>query len=120
MFKKKDDLSKKNYRPVSVLSHVSKIFKGIVFNQLNHFLESTFSLLLTGFHKNHSKQDAPLNMNEKRKLDKEEKVGTIFTDLSEALDTLNHNLLLTKLRAYGFCFSGIKMFKAIFRNNFKG
>ena len=30
VFKKKDDLDKENYRPVSVLSHVSKVFKRIM------------------------------------------------------------------------------------------
>ena len=33
MFKKEDELSKENYRPVSVLSHASKIFERIGFNQ---------------------------------------------------------------------------------------
>ena len=59
-------------------------------------------------------------MNEKRKLENDEEVGTIVTDLSKALDTLNHSLLLAKLKAYGFSFNGIKLFKAIFRNDFKG
>ena len=54
VFKKEDELSKENYRPVSVLSHASKIFERIVFNQLNLFFESRFSSQLTGFRKNHS------------------------------------------------------------------
>ena len=29
-------------------------------------------------------------------------VGAIFTDLPKAFDTLNHDLLKTKLHAYGF------------------
>ena len=41
--KKEDELSKENYRPVSALSHASKIFERVVFNQMNLFFESTFS-----------------------------------------------------------------------------
>ena len=40
---------------------------------------------------------------------KEKKVGTMFMDLSKAFDTLNDNLLLTKLNAHGFSFNAIKL-----------
>ena len=65
VFKKEDELNKENYRPVSVLSHASKIFERIVFNQMNLFFESKFSPQLTGFRKNYSTQNALLNMIEK-------------------------------------------------------
>ena len=65
VFKKEDELRKDNYLPVSVLSHASKIFERIVFNQINIFFESKFSPLLTGFCKNRSTQNALLNMIEK-------------------------------------------------------
>ena len=107
VFKKEDELSKENYRPISFLSHLSKIFEIIAFNQMSRFLESKFSLLLTGFRKNDSTQHALLNMIEKCKhaLEKDSKVGTIFMDLSKAFETPNHNLLLVKLNAYGFSFN---------------
>ena len=62
VFKKEDELHKENYHLVSVLSHASKIFEIIVFNQMNLFLESRFSPLLAGFRKSHSKQSAVLNI----------------------------------------------------------
>ena len=43
VFKKKDELNKENYHPVSVLFHSSKLFERIVFNQMHLFFESRFS-----------------------------------------------------------------------------
>ena len=47
VFKKEVELSKENYHPISFLSHTSKIFEIIAFNQMNLFFESKFSPLLT-------------------------------------------------------------------------
>ena len=121
IFKKEDELSKENYRPVSVLSHASKIFERIVFNQMNLFFESTFSPLVTEFRKNHSTQNTLLNMIKKWKhaLDKGKKVDTIFMDLYKAIDTLNHNLLLAKPNAYGFSFDAIKFVQSYLSERFR-
>ena len=88
---------------------------------MNLFFESRFSPLLAGFPKNHSTQNALLNMIEKWKhaLDKSEKTGTIFMDLCKAFDTLNHNLLLAKLNAYGFSFSTIKVIHSYLSERFR-
>ena len=61
-------------------------------------------LLTTGFRKNHSTQHCLMSMLEmwKNTLDKGGYVSAIFMDLSKAFDTLNHNLLIAKLGAYGF------------------
>ena len=121
MFKKEDELNIENYRQSSVLSHASKIFERIIFNQMNLFFESRFSPLLAGFRKNHSTQNALLNMIKKWKdaLNKGKKFGTIFMDLSKAFDTLNHNLLLAKLNAYGFSFNAIKFIQSYLSERFQ-
>ena len=127
-FKKEDELSKENYRPVNALSHASKIFERVVINQINLFLESKFSPQLTRFHKNYGIQNALLNMIEKWKhaLDKGKKVGTIFMDLSKAFDTINHNLLLANylpiyylLNAYGFSFNAVKFVQSYLLERFQ-
>ena len=41
-------------------------------------------------------------------LDKNKKVGTIYTDLFQAFDALNNNSFLAKLNAYDFSFNAIK------------
>ena len=88
---------------------------------MNLFFESRFSPLLAGFRKNHSTQNALLNMIEKWKhaLDKSKKVGSIFMDLSKAFDTLNHNLLLAKLNAHGLSFNAIKFIQSYLSERFQ-
>ena len=56
IFKKKDDLDKENYRPASVLPHVSKVFERIMYHQINDYMKDKLSKQLTGFRKNHSTQ----------------------------------------------------------------
>ena len=85
-------MNKENYRPISLLSHMSKVFEIILYNQLNDFMKDKLSNILTGFRKGHSAQHSLLIMIEKwkRALDENMKVGAIFMDLSKAFDTLNH------------------------------
>ena len=56
IFKKKDGLDKENYRPVSVLHHVSKIFERIMQHPINDFVTDQLTKQLTGFRKNHGEK----------------------------------------------------------------
>ena len=118
IFKKNDDLGKENYRPVSVLLHVSKIIERVMYTQIENFMEDKLSKLLTGFRKNHSTQHCLVNMLEKWKntLDKGGFVCAIFMDLSKAFDTMNHDLLIAKLGAYGFQEDALVFMKSYFTN----
>ena len=118
IFKKKYDLDKENYRPVSVLPHVSEVTERVMYIQIENFMEDKLSKLLTGFRKNHSTQHCLVNMLEKWKntLDKGGFVCAIFMDLSKAFDTMNHDLLIAKLGAYGFQEDALVFMKSYFTN----
>ena len=104
VYKKDDPLKKENYRPVSLLPNVSKIFERLIYKQINGYMCDKLSKYITGFRKCHGTQHSLLVMLEKWKkaLDKGENVCTISMDLSKAFDCINHDLLLAKLKAHGF------------------
>ena len=52
----------------------------------------------------------------KRALDKGEYVSALFMDLSKAFDAINHDLLTTKLKAYGFSKEALKLMKSCLKN----
>ena len=89
---------------VGLLPHVSKIFERLIYKQINSYTYDKISKSITSFRKCHATQYSLLVMLEKWKktLDKLENVCTIFMGLSKAFDTINHNLLLAKLKVYGF------------------
>ena len=67
VFKQKDNLDKENDRPLSVLSHVSKVFERIMYQQIEDFMKDKLSNLLTVFRKNHSTHHCLMSMLEKWK-----------------------------------------------------
>ena len=54
IFKENEDLEQENYRPVSVLSHMSQVSESIMYTQIERFMKDKLSKLLTGFRKNFS------------------------------------------------------------------
>ena len=50
-FKQEDSFKKENYRPVSILPHMSKVFERILFKQIDTFMTTKFSPYLCGFRK---------------------------------------------------------------------
>ena len=56
VYKKLDPLQKENYRPVSLLPHISKVFAKVIYKQINNFMENKISKCVTGFRKSHGTQ----------------------------------------------------------------
>ena len=102
--KKLQSVLKKNYRPVSILPVVSKIFERIMDKQTNEYIIKYLSDYLCGYRKDFNAQYALLVMIErwKKALDNGKIAAGLLMDLSKAFDTINHKLLIAKLRAYGF------------------
>ena len=111
VYKKNDPLDKTNYRPVSVLPVVSKIFERIMQKQINDFIISFLSPYLCGYRKGFNNQHASLTLveNWRKSLDNKDFRGPISLDLSKAFDTLNHDLLIAKLHAYDFQYDALKL-----------
>ena len=118
VFKKDSRTEKTNYRPVSILPNLSKIYERLIYNQLSKYLENFLSKFQCGFRKGFNAQDCLLVMTEKWKsmLDKGGVCGALLTDLSKAFDCLPHDLLLAKLHAYGLDYQSLKILSSYLSN----
>ena len=118
LFKKEDPLKKENYRPESLLPYLSKAFERIIYKQINVYMENKLSKFITGFRKLHGTQHAMVTMLEKwrKALDRKEYICVLFMDLSKAFDTINHDLLLAKLHAYGFSTNALNLMCGYLKN----
>ena len=104
VFKDKGDSNdKSNYRPISCLPPLAKVFEKLVFKQLSSYFENIFSSILSGFRKGYNTQSALLRMFEiwHKHLDKGKTVGAILMDSSKAFDCVGHDFLIAKLSACG-------------------
>ena len=94
-----------NYRPISSLPYLSKVFEKSMTNNLISFLDkfSIISKSQFGFQKNISTSDALVHLTELiyKSLDHKKHHISILIDLKKAFDTMNHNILLRKLELYG-------------------
>ena len=106
IFKKGCRLQVSNYRPISLLSNINKIFEKIMHKRIYSFLEK-FNLLYNlqfGFRSKYSTSHALIHMTEaiRSALDSGFVTCGIFVDFQKAFDTVNHEILLKKLDHYGF------------------
>ena len=82
VYKKGNRSDKNNYRPVSILSNLSKSFKRCLCNQISTFFEDILSKYQCRFRKEHSAQDCLVALTEKWKQSVDH--GKAFGELSTA------------------------------------
>lgn len=117
IFKKGDKKDCRNYRPISILPIFSKILEKIINNQILNYLEE-FNLLNSnqfGFRRQRGTADAvSVFINKTLEAFNEGKCTLgIFIDFSKAFDTIDHEILLLKLKALNFnqlCINWIKSY----------
>ena len=95
----------RNYRPISLLSSLSKIYEKIVYSQLYSFLEK-YNLLSSsqfGFRRKKSTTQAILDslLYITENLDSGKTVVSLFLDFCKAFDSVDHEILISKLSTYG-------------------
>ena len=94
-----------NYRPISLLPPISKIFEKLFFIQLSTYLNEHKRLHDSqyGFRKGHSTEFASIELIDRitQDLDKGKIPISIFLDLSKTFVTLDHATLVQKLNQYG-------------------
>ena len=101
LYKKDDDSNLSNYRPISLLPSISKIFEKVLLEQLTTYLDNN-NLIHNhqyGFRKRHSTEYAALHIVDylNYKMDLKRTPINLYLDLSKAFDSLSHKILISKL-----------------------
>ena len=109
-----------NYRPISLLSNIDKIFEKIVHSRLTSFLNANNVLFNKqfGFRSKHSTSHALVSLTEsiRSQLDAGNFSCSVFIDLQKAFDTVDHEILIAKLHHYGIRGLASNWFKTYLSN----
>ena len=115
-----DKTLSQNYRPISLLSNINKIFEKIMHKRLFAFLEDQGLIYehQFGFRKHHSTTHALIDLTEdiRQAIDNNKFSVGVFIDLQKAFDTVDHNILLKKLYHYGIRGIANNWFKSYLMN----
>ena len=111
----KDDVN--NYRPISLISNVSKIFEKCIYSRIVNFLEKNKILSKSqfGFREGKNTEKAISKLMSLIKTEKKCKM-VIFFDLKKAFDTVDHNILIRKLDNMGIRGNTLELLKSYLNN----
>ena len=111
---KKNNLN--NYRPISVIPTVAKIFEKIVYDQLFSYLndKKLLASCQSGFRSFHCTLTALTEIKNSRAVNIDNGLlnGVVFFDLKKAFDTIDHSIILRKLKFYGIEQETLKWFQS--------
>ena len=109
-----------NYRPISLLPTISKIFERVIHDQMYEYFNE-FNLLAKqqyGFRKNHSTEYAAIKLIDhvSKQMENGKTPGNLYIDLSKAFDTLAFDILLFKLKYYGVTDTALDLMSSYLKN----
>ena len=115
VFKEDDHLLKENYRPVTVLIAVDKVFE-LCCEQLRELTEMIFDDFMSAYRKTYSCETTLIRLLEdwKHTLDHKKVVGLLSSDMSKTFDSMSPSLLLCKLQAHGMSNSSLVLLESYF------
>ena len=120
IFKDGEKTEKSNYRPISVLPVVSRLFEKLVFSQLYQYLNTNcfINSNQSGFRELHSTVTCLLKNTDDsyNGLDTGNLAGMVFLDLKKAFDTVDHQILCRKLESYGILHRELAWFGSYLSN----
>jgi hypothetical protein len=120
LFKKGDPRLMDNYRPVSLLPCISKVIEKVMHIQIYNYLDTNKLLYSSqyGFRKHHSTELAALELVDRliQQMDNNKVPLNVYLDLSKAFDTIDHSILLDKLKYYGFSQNSLKLMRSYISN----
>ena len=94
-----------NYRPISLLPCISKLFEKVIYKRIADFCkaQNIITEKQFGFRTKHSTQNALTHLTDTlaEKMDNSESCIVVFLDLAKAFETVDHKILLQKLYHYG-------------------
>lgn len=120
LHKKNSKLDVSNYRPISLLSNINKLFEKILHTRVVEFLEANNVIFTNqfGFRKGHNTSHAIIALTEivRNALDNNEFAAAVFIDLQKAFDTVDHKILTQKLHHYGIRGKALDIFKSYLKD----
>ena len=116
LFKKGEKTEAKNYRPISLLPIISKVIEKVIHDQVQEYLHRNKLLYVyqSGFRPNHSTDSCLSQLTNMilKGAEKKKHTGMILIDLQKAFDTLDHDILLQKMKCIGFSDTVVAWFRS--------
>ena len=116
VFKQGDRTDLDNYRPISIIPVVAKVFERIIYDQLYAFLmdNNILSSYQSSFRSLHSTVTSLLEATDDwvYNIDQGNVIAVVFLDLKKAFDTVDHTILISKLAVHGIGGASIEWLKS--------
>ena len=113
-------LYEKDFRPISILPILSKVYEKVILQQLIAYIDKSaiYNTTQSGFRKGHSTQTMLLKFRDdiQKALNRNEITMSVLIDYSKAFDTINHEILVKKLINLNFSKSSIRIIMSYLTN----